>query len=297
MRTKLLEKLNSRRGASLTFALLLFLVCAAVGSVVLASASATAGRASGNYAYDQRYYAVTSAAELLRDTLDGKGATFTFTRSSKYTQEATYSYDGERFTLDTQGGKTEDASTVSCALRIVRNGGASIVELADGEQTGDPPADLLGRTATSLVKGKAVNAALWTAAGTALFQSGAWLTPDPASVDVPAAMELTVAGQGGLTVTVNSEYKLEGGRLFLILSVSNAEGADKYTIKPTSSADVRETSSSSPFLPDPALHDETIIDENNDGEPEGKVITNYYDKTETKTATLVWRVSDVGKAA
>lgn len=65
-----LKKLRSRKGASLTFALLAFLVCAVISAVLLASASAAAGRLSGLAEADQRYYAVTSAAQLFCDELE-----------------------------------------------------------------------------------------------------------------------------------------------------------------------------------------------------------------------------------
>ena len=67
MKNRILTKLRSRTGASITFALLLFLVCAVLSSVIIVAASAAAGRMSGIAEADQRYYAVTSAAELLRD--------------------------------------------------------------------------------------------------------------------------------------------------------------------------------------------------------------------------------------
>ena len=69
---KLKQKLKSQTGASITFALLLFLVCAVVGSVVLTAGTAAAGRMSELAKMDQRYYSVTSAAQLLQDTIDGK---------------------------------------------------------------------------------------------------------------------------------------------------------------------------------------------------------------------------------
>ena len=59
------NKIKSRRGASLTFALLLFLVCAVVGSIVLAAGFASAGRLAGLAESEQRYYAVNSAAEYI----------------------------------------------------------------------------------------------------------------------------------------------------------------------------------------------------------------------------------------
>lgn len=69
MRT-LKRKLNSQRGASLTFALLLFLVCAVVGSAVLVAGTAAAGRMSKIAEMDQRYYSVNSAARLLIELLE-----------------------------------------------------------------------------------------------------------------------------------------------------------------------------------------------------------------------------------
>lgn len=76
MGRKMLNKLHSRKGASITFALLAFLVCAVISAVLLASASAAAGRASGLAEMDQRYYAVTSAVQLFCDAIsEGKSYT------------------------------------------------------------------------------------------------------------------------------------------------------------------------------------------------------------------------------
>lgn len=66
------KKLRSRRGASLTFALLIFLVCTVVGAVVLAAATAASGRMSRLTEMDQRYFSVTSAADLLAQELSNK---------------------------------------------------------------------------------------------------------------------------------------------------------------------------------------------------------------------------------
>lgn len=66
------NKIKSQRGASITFALLLFLVCSVVSIVVVVAGSAAAGRMSQRAETDQRYYAVTSAVELLCDDFKGK---------------------------------------------------------------------------------------------------------------------------------------------------------------------------------------------------------------------------------
>ena len=72
MRNLIKNKLRQETGASITFALLLFLICAVVSSVVLTAATAASGRMSKTAEYDQRYYSVTSAAELMKEQLDGK---------------------------------------------------------------------------------------------------------------------------------------------------------------------------------------------------------------------------------
>lgn len=76
------KKLNSQRGASLSIALLLFLVCLAVSSVVLTAGTAAAGRLSELKEMDQRYYSVTSAAELVRDLVTEAPVEFTQTKTT-----------------------------------------------------------------------------------------------------------------------------------------------------------------------------------------------------------------------
>lgn len=72
MKNKIMNKLRSEKGASITFALLLFLVCAVLCSVILAAATAAAGRMSKLPEQDQRYYTVTSAAELIIDDIKSR---------------------------------------------------------------------------------------------------------------------------------------------------------------------------------------------------------------------------------
>ena len=89
-----LQKLRSRKGASLTFALLAFLVCAVISAVLLASASASAGRGAEIAQMDQRYYAVTSAAQLISDAIQDQ-CKFGIRRQAIHeeTWETDYYYD------------------------------------------------------------------------------------------------------------------------------------------------------------------------------------------------------------
>lgn len=65
------RKFNNQKGASITWALLIFLVCTVVGSAVLVAGTAAAGRMSRLADSEQRYYAVTSTADLLQTVLKG----------------------------------------------------------------------------------------------------------------------------------------------------------------------------------------------------------------------------------
>lgn len=65
-------KLKDQRGASITYALLIFLICAVASSIIIVASSAVAGRMANVPRSDRRYYAVTSAAGLLKDQIDGK---------------------------------------------------------------------------------------------------------------------------------------------------------------------------------------------------------------------------------
>ena len=113
MRMTVHNKLHSRKGASLTFALLAFLVCAVIGTVVVAAGVTAAGRVSGMAEADQRYYAVTSAAQLFRDALEGKE--FTVERIQEITFTEVYNYDikgsgsGSGGTDETGDGDSEPA--------------------------------------------------------------------------------------------------------------------------------------------------------------------------------------------
>lgn len=105
MEHRMKNKLRSNQGASMLLALLLFLVCAVVGSVVLASATAAAGRMSELAEMDQRYYAVTSAAELLADQWKG-GLTVNLVYSSSCDAITSYTNTNNGATQTDDSGLT-----------------------------------------------------------------------------------------------------------------------------------------------------------------------------------------------
>ena len=69
---QLQRKLRSQKGASITIALLIFLVCAVVGVSVLVAGTASAGRMASAAKADQRFYAVSSAGEQLIGMIEGE---------------------------------------------------------------------------------------------------------------------------------------------------------------------------------------------------------------------------------
>lgn len=75
---KLFSKLNNRRGASILMALLLFLICALAGAAALTAAGSNIGRYSYLEEDQQQYLAVSSAAKLFREQLDGLEASADF---------------------------------------------------------------------------------------------------------------------------------------------------------------------------------------------------------------------------
>lgn len=72
------KKLGSQSGASITFALLLFLVCSVVSVIVLVAGTTTSGRMASQARSDQRYYAVASAVELLKQDFSQKTVTVSY---------------------------------------------------------------------------------------------------------------------------------------------------------------------------------------------------------------------------
>ena len=122
------RKLHDRSGATLTVALLFFIMCAAAGSVILAAATTSTGRLAELQASDQNYYAVVSAAKLLRDEIDGQtiGVKQTETKTTTVTTKTdnggtpgdpsddtiveettvTYTYSVPKFVYGTENSRT-----------------------------------------------------------------------------------------------------------------------------------------------------------------------------------------------
>lgn len=133
------KKIESQKGASITFALLLFLVCSMVSIVVVTAGTAAAGRMSQRAETDQRYYAVTSAVELLIDDFKGKTATVEYT---KETAETGVSEDSITVT------KIDDSESTVSDSGIVANASKKLVDKIANPTTSTGPDDVLSLVVT-----------------------------------------------------------------------------------------------------------------------------------------------------
>ena len=124
MKNRILDKLRSRTGASISFALLLFLVCAVLCSVILTAATTASGRMSNMAETDQRYYAVTSAAELMKDLINGKTVKIEKitkgTRTEKYNNGSVSSSTSYRdeYTLKLNSTEVNELSPVFTSIEV-----------------------------------------------------------------------------------------------------------------------------------------------------------------------------------
>ena len=72
---------RSQRGASLVLALFLFMICSLLAAIVLSASTAAVGSYKGITEMDQRYYSVTSAADLLKSKIDNESLTMQLVRT------------------------------------------------------------------------------------------------------------------------------------------------------------------------------------------------------------------------
>jgi len=121
-------KLKSTRGASLSMALLLFLVCAILGAVVLTAGTASAGRLAEMAEMDRRYYSVTSAADLLAKEIENETVTIVRKEIRETKTETSYTVSG------TAGNETVTPGTPSGKKSVTYQ---TIINNSQGNQPSD----------------------------------------------------------------------------------------------------------------------------------------------------------------
>ncbi len=238
MKKRIIGKLRSQTGASITFALLLFLVCIVLCSVIITASTASSGRMSQIVETDQRYYAVTSAAELLKNIIDGK--TVSIVKVVETTNNTVY-------TSGVAGTPTQDGEAVTSVYLIPDKKAGAINETAD------------------LIDGNKINsAAIKTIPMDAAkkFFNNVTLTDtdrklelastvyDGAGLDFDAlavTIEENLDANGRITLTIYNKYKAketnssEGDRYTMVLTF----GADKSEVTNTKTENISSTASSS----------------------------------------------------
>ncbi len=138
-----------QEGATLLLALLFFLLCAVCGSVILASATASAGRIAGLGKNRQKYQSVEAAARLLENGLHNAAVlvqetekiTVTVEHDEKTNEETgdtteetytttTYQFSGPDF-LNADTGNAEDAESAVAAAFSTNNGSNADLSLLE----------------------------------------------------------------------------------------------------------------------------------------------------------------------
>ena len=125
---KAVKKLKSDSGTSIVFALILFLICAAVSSVIITAATASAGRLSRLAKTEKKYYSVTSAAAALKNMIEGRQVTVersvtATTTVTVYPEDTSRDRESERAVEDTTEIKMGDHSgKILCTYRQDESG-------------------------------------------------------------------------------------------------------------------------------------------------------------------------------
>lgn len=135
---RLTSKLWSSRGASMSMALMLFLVVTVVASIVLTAATAVSGRYSQMAEADRTYYNVTSAAKLFWDKLKGRDGSVSVevVRACDATlEDDVFTPIDESWTVsidDTYGvGVAKDGSSLVSSLSAATNASVFQIVTAD----------------------------------------------------------------------------------------------------------------------------------------------------------------------
>ncbi len=96
------DKLKDKSGVSLAIALVFFLLCAMVGTVVLSAASVSAGKTARERLAYRQTLAMSSAAELLGREIRGLSFTGAYTRTETVTTTVPDGTEGSKTTVKTE---------------------------------------------------------------------------------------------------------------------------------------------------------------------------------------------------
>ncbi len=280
MGRSILKKLKSNEGASITFALLAFLVCAVISAVLLASALASAGRLSNLAESDQRYYAVTSAAQLFCDELDRQMFTIEREQTSYTTLRQVFTY------IDGAATKTYEATDLADDKDGLDTTWKNVILFPEGSGTVDisAAADLESVMKNSFLAEAAIKHIL---AGRTVDE-GTWLLKRGEGEYQWEMLMNAVSGSISIQIDVSAKMAKNGD---IKLTFTNHEAAGKndlFSVGVTLSANITDTNS-------PATVTESQT--NYSFTDSGYTMVRTDTLEETKTTTIFWTVGDIKKVS
>ncbi len=280
------KKLRSSKGASLTFALLAFLVCAVISAVLLASASAASGRLSNLAESDQRYYAVTSAAQLFCDTLEGQEFTIERTKVSYSSSRQNYIIIGSQAVRNNDPVLNADiptdlsdtcTNTILLPTSLVASGTSNLVDITDNVDAVMQTGFLAEAAIKFAIDGQTSDGAWGITPRLREYQWTMQITADKAAagISVQIDVDAIMAKDGTITLTFTNH---------------EATVKNPFSVIVTLAASIEDNS--------------TAWDVNVSERVFPKDITEYgYNmvtlttKTEKKTTKISWTVTDIKKVS
>lgn len=259
------RKMRSEAGASITFALLLFMVCAVLSGVIIVAATTASGRMDQIAESDQRYYAVTSAAELLKDTLDGRIVTVKSIATSETTNTVVNG-------TETEGTPVPVSGSPNVSIWYDDNE-PSAAPLGSGDAV--KTLSVLGYAAYRIAEENDAN----------LFDVSSEMSLDTSlalTANVTDTTDTTI--KDVFNVNILAQAKPDEDALVFYISKSDAKG-NSYTLKASFKADVKTNV-------DEQSNTGTPTDVGNGGK-DYKVITK---KTTTTVTRMEWTLTDIVKA-
>ena len=255
---------KDERGVSLPLALFLFMICALLAAVVLAAGTTVIGQHANEADSNQRYYAVSSAAQMFSDVLDGQSVTVSVQKSSDVTFTVHYS-DGEVTSKD------RSESNVSYSLTI------------DGKDADSEDLTLLEQTTCDLL------GILGSDADAQSFWNG-----DFSFVGESFSTQLNIDHSMTRVPSGYQEQNVEKALKVVAMERLNADGSIVFTFENASST-------SNEYAVELAMDADTqLVEESSESQPE--ITQNETEKMETrhvvdtKNFVITWRSLGISKA-
>lgn len=280
---KLNIKLRSQKGASLSIALLLFLVCMVVGAVILTAGTTASGRLSKLTEMDRRYYSVASAAEILSQELSRETVTIERIKTTTTTVTTDYAVDYDEESGETTVTTGSPSTNTADEYRTTIKRETEIINDITSQNHSISP------TGLSFLTARAVKLLFGT---NNCNTAAAWNYTDYFSEarDV-FSVELSASDGRDLSyLKINGRYEMKSdGRLIIDLTDALPGTSGHYTMRITMSLDPEKTETRQSEPPSSPLPPATEII------PGGYRETRTTVNTAVKRSSFGWKVTGVEK--